>query len=189
MTKPEPTVSNQRRVEVVVDNYMATAVEKQRLDLQLTSEAIPTATIQVTIEPTVEATPDINIQIAAGSNVEGLINNRMLGCVECSPYSVKLNVRSYNPFLGGLSCWLFKDGRCMSETASGVKWQSVMNISAACPYEWPFGTIVSNKFGYFICLDRGGMINCNSGVCFIDILTNQDINEDNVESTLWMINP
>ena len=84
--------------------------------------------------------------------------------------SVTILVTHYNPRLGGLNCWRFVDGRCVSKTYSGVPWEYVEGISAACPWSWElFSTFIINDRA-FICLDRGSMM-CKDGICHVDILT------------------
>ena len=77
----------------------------------------------------------------------------------------------YDPEYPKLNCFDYHDGYCWSPTASGIPWKAVWGIAAACPLDWPYGTWVDiDLVGRFICLDRGGEIKCNEGVCNVDIL-------------------
>ena len=55
--------------------------------------------------------------------------------------------------------------------SSGNRWQDYVDVAIACPTQWPFGTKVTVDGKTWTCLDRGGAINCDSGVCWIDQLT------------------
>lgn len=121
-------------------------------------------------------------------NTKVKVNNLYLSCTECFPHDIVLNIRSYNPKLLGMNCWLEKNGVCVSPMYSGIDWRYGWGWAAACPFEFPLGTIIYNELGSFVCMDRGGEINCKSGTCVIDLLTDLNINIDGMESTIWLAN-
>lgn len=58
--------------------------------------------------------------------------------------------------------------------ASLLPWQKWIGKAAACPAEWPFGTLVTIDGRTWICLDRGGAIEYDrTGVPWIDLLTDE----------------
>jgi hypothetical protein len=86
---------------------------------------------------------------------------------------VMVRVSHYTPWTGGTNCSNFRNGECISRMASGERWQDWVGRAAACPSQWPFGTVLVLPDGsQFVCMDRGGAITCDSaGVCWIDLLT------------------
>lgn len=87
---------------------------------------------------------------------------------------VQVRITHYWPPLGGLNCWIFQDGRCVSATASGIPWEMVVGIAAACPWEWRLGSAIVIEGRMWICLDRGSM-KCEGGVCQVDLLTESPV--------------
>ncbi len=85
---------------------------------------------------------------------------------------VLVHVTHYWPPNGGENCLVYLDDWCVSPTASGVPWEAVVGIAAACPMEWPIGSVVMINSRAWICLDRGDL-SCDrdTGVCDVDLLT------------------
>ena len=85
----------------------------------------------------------------------------------------------YWPPLGGINCDRDSSGNEECEyMANGEKWISWVNIGAACPVEWAFGTQIKIIEANVIltCVDRGGAIVRESdGVYWIDQLTENPI--------------
>jgi hypothetical protein len=81
-------------------------------------------------------------------------------------------VSHYKPWLGGVNCFNFVYGECVSRMSSGERWQDWVGEAAACPKEWPFWTKLTLPGGeVFYCLDRGGAIVFEEdGVPWIDLL-------------------
>lgn len=77
----------------------------------------------------------------------------------------------YWPPLGGPNCAIFHHGRCTSNTANGARWQDWIGKGIACPPEWPFGTKIVFEGETWTCVDRGGKIQYEDGIPWIDFLT------------------
>jgi len=78
----------------------------------------------------------------------------------------------------GPNCLIFDWSKrwCISPTASGIPWEAVTGFGAACPFDWPLGSVVViYGLGAFVCLDRGSMVCTPDGVCDVDILTTSDV--------------
>lgn len=86
-----------------------------------------------------------------------------------------VRVSDYWPPDGGTNCAYFVGGVCKSRMASLERWQEWVGIAAACPMEWPFGTLVKIEDRTWICLDRGGAIEYRKGIPYIDLLTNENL--------------
>ena len=85
---------------------------------------------------------------------------------------VQARITYYNPSLGGVNCWQFVKGQCVSKTKSGAKWQDWFGRGLACPKEIPFGTRFWIRNQVWTCVDRGGRIYIESnGVIRLDLLT------------------
>lgn len=86
-------------------------------------------------------------------------------------YSIRIS--RYDPNLGGVNCyqWSYQEQRCLSRTASGEDWENKYGEIAACPREWPFGTIFELDGTFWRCSDRGGKIVKNhDGTYWVDLL-------------------
>jgi len=85
---------------------------------------------------------------------------------------VRVKVSHYWPALGGVNCFRFVGGQCISPTASGAPWQEWVGRGAACVPEWPFGTTFTLPGGeVFTCVDRGGAIVTGAdGLPWVDLL-------------------
>jgi len=78
----------------------------------------------------------------------------------------------YWPAAGGVSCARYRDGECVSRTASGDRWQDWVDRGCACPPEWPIGTTVELDGHVWTCVDRGGGIRFDDeGLTYVDFLT------------------
>jgi hypothetical protein len=90
----------------------------------------------------------------------------IFGLIETIKYSY------YWPPKGGPNCSNFQNGVCISHMASGKPWEDYVDLAAACPPEWAFGTIVIMDGNSYTCLDRGGAIKYDgNGNTYIDFLT------------------
>lgn len=92
---------------------------------------------------------------------------------EVEGYPIIVKVSHYNPSLGGPNCASFVNGECMSKMSSGERWQNYWGAydTIACPFELPFGTVISLDGNEFTCRDRGGAIVVTpEGYYWIDIL-------------------
>lgn len=89
--------------------------------------------------------------------------------VHGTPILVK--VSHYNPSLGGVNCFSFVNGECVSKMSSGLRWQEWMDKAIACPSTLPFWTRIVVDGREWICLDRGGAIVMVGDVYWIDQLT------------------
>jgi len=86
--------------------------------------------------------------------------------------TIKAKISWYWPPLGGPNCSHFVNGTCMSRMASGLPWQDYVNIAAACPSNWAFGTKFVVQGKEWTCLDRGGKIlEEPDGTIWLDLLT------------------
>jgi hypothetical protein len=94
------------------------------------------------------------------------------GVPEPAGQPVQIRLSHYKPWLGGVNCARFMAGQCVSRMASGERWQNWINRAAACPREWPFGTLlILPGDEVFVCLDRGGKIVIGpDGVAWVDLL-------------------
>ncbi|MFH8092675.1 MAG: hypothetical protein QXM38_01905 [Candidatus Aenigmatarchaeota archaeon] len=106
-----------------------------------------------------------------------------------------VNIVYYNPLRGGINCY----PPC-STTADGTKiiekgkllyaWNpETATAYAACPPEYPFGTIFVVYFpdgteGKFTCHDRGSAIKIKNGCAIIDVL-----HEDGIRGNVKKYNP
>ena len=87
--------------------------------------------------------------------------------------TVSVRISTYWPALGGVNCFSFVNGECISRMSSGERWQDWVFRAAACVPEWPFWTQIRLPGGEeLICLDRGSKIIIVGEVPWIDILTN-----------------
>jgi len=55
--------------------------------------------------------------------------------------------------------------------ASGEPWQDWVEEAIACPTEWEFGTRLVIAGREWVCMDRGGAIQIEEGIAWIDMLT------------------
>jgi len=85
---------------------------------------------------------------------------------------VQVHLSHYWPALGGVNCFSFVRGECVSRMASGERWQDWVGRAAACVPEWPFWTRLVLPGGEeFTCLDRGGKIVIGQdGLPWVDLL-------------------
>lgn len=134
-------------------------------DQDVIQEIVPTETA---IVPTPTAESDDH---ASGNEVYlGLLNSEDY-CLNCTTYPVQVRVTHYWPPDGGMNCFDFRDGYCVSAMASGLRWENYIGLAVACPMEWPFGSWVEIQgMGSYNCLDRGSMV-CNEEYCDVDILS------------------
>ena len=86
-----------------------------------------------------------------------------------------VRVSNYWPPDGGTNCAYFVGGVCKSRMASLERWQEWMYKAAACPMEWPFGTLIEIEGRTWICLDRGGAVEYRKGIPYVDLLTDEKL--------------
>ena len=55
--------------------------------------------------------------------------------------------------------------------ASGLSWQSYIGVAIACPSQLEFGTKIIVFEKTWICYDRGGKIQMENGIYWIDFLS------------------
>ena len=82
-----------------------------------------------------------------------------------------VKVSHYWPDLGGVNCFNFKNGKCVSRMADGEKWQSQVGLAIACPKELPFGTRIRIGDRIWTCKDRGSAIVKVDNTYWVDQLT------------------
>ena len=85
--------------------------------------------------------------------------------------SIKVRISHYEPWLGGINCFNFVNGECLSKMSSGKRWQDYIDVAIACPVELEFGTKIIIEGREWVCLDRGGAIIYQDGAYWIDELT------------------
>ena len=90
--------------------------------------------------------------------------------------SVQVHASHYTPWTGGTNCANFKNGKCISRTASGEMWENWVENGVACIKEWAFFTKVIAFGKVWRCVDRGGKIRYDDflyfdGLPWIDFLT------------------
>ena len=135
--------------------------------------ATPTSTPTSTITPPVSWYMTPTAVVGAGNKSFGW--QGQIGCYDCTPFNQRIKLTHYNPQKGDINCWKWDEEFqwCMSETFSGIPWESVWGFGAACPPEWPIGTWVEiPTVGSFVCFDRGDMVLCDfeKGLCQVDLL-------------------
>jgi len=164
------------------------------LTLQATMLPSPTTTPEPTKTPMPESTLEPTPTRALGIHVGYGMQN--VKCVDCKSYDVVVRLTNYWPdnlptieeieagkeankfgnerFITTTNCWKYDlhENRCVSAMESELPWRSFVGWAAACPYDWPDGTVVFvPALGRtFWCLDRGTMV-CAGGVCDVDVLT------------------
>lgn len=82
----------------------------------------------------------------------------------------KARISYYWPPKGGTNCARYVDGWCRSKTASGMPWEAGLWWIAACPPEFPFGTVMLVGWRPVICMDRGGAIRRHGDWFYLDLL-------------------
>lgn len=103
-------------------------------------------------------------------------------CENCIAVPARIKLTHYWPPLGGDNCWSFYDDYCYSPTKSSVPWETVIEISAACPVPW-LGSVVEipELDRRFLCLDTGDKVVCKDGTCVVDVLTYKTYPWDGLE--------
>jgi hypothetical protein len=103
-------------------------------------------------------------------------------CANCVAVPARVKLTHYWPPLGGDNCWSFYDDYCYSPTKSTVPWETVTEISAACPVPW-LGSVVEIPAldRRFLCLDTGDKVVCKDGTCVVDVLTYKTYPWDGME--------
>lgn len=91
---------------------------------------------------------------------------------EIAPETITIRVSRYWPPLGGVNCWRFINGECVSRTRSGERWQDWAEGGAACPYSWLMKAEVYARDQWWKCVDTGGKIVYGAdGIPWVDFLT------------------
>jgi len=156
-----------------------------------TPTLIPTAMPTSTQMPTVTPEPTIPV-LQAGYGFQ------TVNCVGCVVYNVRVRLTNYWPdnpatveeietgqaqnkfgnpdYITTQNCWKYSisQSACVSAMESELPWRAFVGWAAACPFDWPDGTVlhVPSLGRSFWCLDRGTMT-CAGGVCDVDILIEQ----------------
>lgn len=124
-------------------------------------------------------TPNVEAQdiapVASPSPISE-VSNIKVGEVHVTEYQprnfITVKVSHYWPDLGGLNCYNFVNGKCISRMANGEKWENHVDEAIACPKELKFGTKIKVLGKVWTCKDRGSMITkTESGAYWIDMLT------------------
>ena len=178
--------------------YITPTPNTDELVLTLQATMMPNATPTEIIEASPTATPE---PTPTTTHVVGLhvgYGLQSVKCVDCASYDVVVRLTNYWPdtlptieeiekgkaankfgnerFITTANCWKYDllENRCASAMESELPWRSFVGWAAACPYDWPHGTVVHvPALGRtFWCLDRGTMV-CAGGVCDVDVLTEQ----------------
>jgi hypothetical protein len=84
---------------------------------------------------------------------------------------IQIRASRYWPPLGGVNCGNFVDGHCISHMASGKHWEEYVGVAIACPPQWEFGTELVVHGKTWICYDRGGAIQMEDGIGWVDFLS------------------
>ena len=85
---------------------------------------------------------------------------------------IKIKVSYYNPALGGINCYQFHNGECVSKMANGERWQDWINNGAiACPFEIDLEQKIHFDGNTYVCKDRGSKVVFDGEFYWIDILT------------------
>lgn len=83
-----------------------------------------------------------------------------------------VRISRYDPSLGGVNCFRWGNGTCLSPLANGERWEHQFEQVAACAPEWPFGTIFEIGDHRWVCKDRGGkIVQSPAGVYWVDLLS------------------
>jgi len=156
---------------------------------QLRFTPFPTST--ATPEPTTGPAPTMKPALNPVTAVGQLGLTAQVQCWNCVPFTQTVKLSHYDPTLGADNCWDYDEdvNYCYSPTQPGIHWKGVWGFGAACPQSWPFGTwVVIEDVGSFVCLDRGGRITCDGGVCRVDVLTGQAAwwDQGEFEATIWV---
>ncbi len=156
-----------------------------------TSTPTSTPTAVPTLQPIAATPAPIDPPATAGGKQLGWAGQ--IQCYDCAPFTVNVRLTNYDPNQGDINCWEYSEdfNWCMSETYSGIPWESVYGLAAACPAEWMIGTWVDIPgVGAFICLDHGGAIVCDyeNNVCNVDLLgaAREEWNGKTFTATLWV---
>jgi hypothetical protein len=88
-----------------------------------------------------------------------------------SGQQIKIRASHYDPALGGVNCSRFVNGVCVSHMANGQPWQEFIGYAIACPPEWKFGTKLIIDGKTWECMDRGGAIQIENGIAWVDFLS------------------
>lgn len=82
-----------------------------------------------------------------------------------------VKISHYEPAKGGVNCYNFVDGECISKMSNGKRWQDYMDYAIACPQELDFGTKIIVEGKTWECMDRGSAIIFDGEAYWIDQLT------------------
>lgn len=172
------------KVTATVQDLVSSSVERVEYEQDETPTPNPTQEIVIQVQYPTQDLPDLT-----GDRYTS--QGSALGCVGCIPYVVSVRLTYYWPntpptedeinaaagsdLVRTNTCWAYSlsGSWCVSHMASDIAWESFIGRAAACPAEWPFGTLVEvPALGMtFTCLDRGAMV-CSGEpvVCEVDLL-------------------
>jgi len=183
-------IDSQATIQSHVDDYWITA----------TPSVTPTmlATRAPTYTPFPTYTP-VPTQTPIGA-IGGFVGGQPMECQGCTKYYINVRYTHYWPdtpptqeeieaggdgvdLIRTDQCWQYSKSqkKCVSAMYSELPWRPFVDRAAACPFEWPLGTVVYDTFTgrSFTCLDRGTM-QCygDPRVCDVDILHNGKLPHD-----------
>lgn len=107
---------------------------------------------------------------------QGGSQNKEIGFATFNPdlsysfFDANIRLSYYWPPLGGINCDQVNGVDECETTAMGESWKPYIGWGAACPAEFPIGSIIQLGDLYFYCMDRGGAIKKENGYYWIDIL-------------------
>jgi len=177
-------VDTSRQPEVI-EERQSTGFESVVIQNEPTPEPTSEPTPEPTPEPIQEPLPEFR----------PLYGMQDIKCQDCAIHQVKVRLTNYWPdrpptqaeidagkeaqkfgntdHITTQNCWKYSisEWSCISAMESELPWRAFIGWAAACPYDWPDGTVieVSALGRSFWCLDRGTMV-CAGGVCDVDIL-------------------
>jgi len=173
------------RQEENVQEHQTEGFQSVPIQAEPTPTLTPESTPEPMPEPTQEPLPDFR----------PLYGLQDIKCQDCSIYQVKVRLTNYWPdrpptkdeidrgievkkfgnedLITTQNCWKYSisEWSCVSAMETELPWRAFIGWAAACPYDWPDGTVIEvPALGRsFWCLDRGTMV-CAGGVCDVDIL-------------------
>lgn len=196
------TAENAMQNALILQGFITPTPGLDQLVLTKQAELMPSQTPTSTPEPTVgitiTGTPTSTPQATETAIVplhDGY-GMQTIKCIDCAVYEIPVRITNYWPdtpateaeieagraaqkfgnddLITTFNCWKYSisRGACVSMLETELPWRSFIGWAAACPYDWPDGTVlhIPALGRSFWCLDRGTMV-CAGGVCDVDILS------------------
>ena len=163
-----------------------------------TMNIIPQGDLGITVTPEIVPTQQpINVIVQMPTQEQVLSREQSIQisgqgkCIDCAEYLVSVRLTNYWPntpptqselnsqpgldIIKTLNCWQYSisSGKCVSNLNSDIPWHGFVGLAAACPYDWPLGSVIDiPSIGRaYICMDRGMMVcHGNPMVCDVDLL-------------------